>query len=135
MNNKTVLGIIVVLLLVGGAFFIFFPSGKGKNTPPTPKAAPTIAPSPVLRAVTLGDNGFLPSTIEIKAGETVSWTNRSGENASVNSDPHPTHNKNTFLNLGEFPSGTTVQTVFTKEGTYTYHNHLNPSQKGTVIVK
>ena len=135
MNNKTVLGIIVILLLVGGAFFIFFPSGKDKGKPSAPKAAPSIAPSPTLRTVTLNNNGFLPSTIEIKVGETVSWTNRSGENASVNSDPHPTHNKNTFLNLGEFPSGTTVQTVFSKQGTYGYHNHLNPSQKGIVIVK
>lgn len=63
------------------------------------------------------------------------WTNKSGATATVNSDAHPTHLLWPFLNLGSFDDGKSLSVVFDKAGTYTYHNHFSPSQKGTVIVE
>src|SRR4030043_2128666 len=50
--------------------------------------------------ISLTSAGYEPSEITIKAGNTVVWTNNSGKEATVNSDPHPTHLLWPFLNLG-----------------------------------
>jgi plastocyanin len=61
--------------------------------------------------------------------------NKSGKTVTVNSDNHPTHKLYPFLNLGAFENGSSVQAVFDKAGTYTYHDHFNPSNIGKVIVQ
>lgn len=86
-------------------------------------------------AVTLTATGFNPQIITVKVGTKVAWTNKSGENATVNSAPHPTHTAYPPLNLGTFVDGAIVSLVFDKAGSYGYHNHLDASQKGTVIVE
>ncbi len=85
--------------------------------------------------VTLTKSGFSPATLTIKANSRVAWVNNSGQPASVNSNDHPTHKLYPPLNLGLFNSGSSVQLVFDKPGTYKYHNHLNPAQTGTIIVQ
>ena len=134
MNNKVILGIaLVIVILIAG---IFITSSKS-DIPNSSQSIETneIPTPPKILDVSLTNNGFVPKTITINKGETVSWINKSNEDGTVNSDPHPTHNLYKFLNLGEFPPGSTVQAIFSETGTFTYHNHLNPSQKGTVIVK
>lgn len=68
-------------------------------------------------------------------GTTVVWVNNNGQAATVNSDPHPTHTLFPFLNLGGFEDGSSVSAKFDKVGVYTYHNHLDPTETGTVIVE
>lgn len=85
--------------------------------------------------IKLNKTGFNPASVDTGIGTRVVFINESGEMATVNSDDHPTHTKFPFLNLGEFGNGSSVQAVFDKAGTFTYHNHLNPGQKGTVVVK
>lgn len=148
MNNKILIGVALVLVLGIGAFLLL--SNQANNTgtvevatTPTPTAttsSPTTSASPSAvmekgRNVTVNANGFAPQTLSIKAGTKVTWTNKSGETATVNSAPHPTHTLFPFLNLASFDDGASVEVVFDKAGTYTYHNHLNPSQTGTVIVE
>ncbi len=85
--------------------------------------------------ITLTKSGFSPSTLTVKTGSRVVWVNNSGSSASVNSADHPTHKVYSPLNLGLFNSGSSVQLVFDKPGTYKYHNHLNPTQIGTIVVQ
>jgi plastocyanin len=85
--------------------------------------------------VSLTENGYSPMTLKIKAGSKVTWTNNSGVMATVSSDPHPTHTDYPPLNLGKFEDGATLSLIFDKPGTYGYHNHLNSSQTGTIIVE
>lgn len=85
--------------------------------------------------VTLTQDGFSPATLTVKAGETVTWVNKSGTDATVNSDPHPTHENYTPLNLGKLSDGGTLSLKFDKSGTYGYHNHFDASQKGTIVVQ
>jgi len=68
-------------------------------------------------------------------GTKVVWIKKSGAVATVNSADHPTHLVYPPINMGEFKDGTSVQLVFDKPGTYKYHNHLIPSQTGTVVVE
>lgn len=93
--------------------------------------------APVKGAVVTYDvNGFSPKTITIKKGETVVFQNKTGKPASVASNDHPTH-----LLYPEFDQYKTDQRgkdefrfTFKKVGTWGYHDHLNATVGGTVVV-
>lgn len=135
MNSKLLL-IIIVLIVVFGAFTFL---GNKKTNPtttiqPTTKPTVTEANNPIT-TVALTDTGFTPKDITVKVGTRVVWENKSGKAATVNSADHPTHLLYPFLNLGEFADGSSVQVVIDKPGKYSYHNHLNASETGTVTVE
>src|ERR1043166_4872232 len=65
-------------------------------------------PMPQENVITLSSSGFSPNTITIKTDTAVRWKNAKGEDASVNSDDHPTNKKYPFLNLGKFKDGQTL---------------------------
>lgn len=137
MNNKFLLIIVVIAVLLGGFFLL---GNKTKDNQvnqnqTTQKQNPTPAKTVEGKEVAVTNTGFEPQTITIKAGQRVVWTNKSGASVTVSSDSHPTHLLWPFLNLGQFADGSSVSVVFEKAGKYTYHNHLNPSQTGTVIVE
>lgn len=153
MNSKWIVGIIAALVVIVGSLFIFSnryspsapatpaPTQASTQTQTQPTAAPTsgsvtTTPSTTSeQVITLTQNGFSPATLTIKAGTTVSWENKSGSDATVNSAPHPAHTDFPPLNLGTFPDGGKLSLTFDKPGTYRYHNHFNASQKGTIIVQ
>lgn len=85
--------------------------------------------------VSLTSEGFSPQTITISAGEEVIWVNESGDQATVDSSVHPTHRDHPFLNLGVFEVGEQHSLVFDEPGEYKYHDHLNASRFGTVVVE
>lgn len=137
MNNKLIWIVVGAVIVVAGAF-VLINNNAGTNQPQTTQnetATPTQAEQPQQSAVTVTSSGFEPATITVAPGTQVVWTNNSGTEVTVSSDVHPTHLLFPFLNLGNFDDGSSVSIVFDKEGTFTYHNHFNASQKGTVIVK
>ncbi len=76
--------------------------------------------------VNIENFAFSPSTIKIKAGETVTWVNN--DNA-----PHT-------VTGNEFDSGTLNKNqeykhIFSQPGTYEYICNFHTSMKGTVIVE
>lgn len=85
--------------------------------------------------ITYSTNGFSPSSVTIKAGQAVEFKNTSPATVQVNSAPHPTHELFPELNLGSIVAGQSKTATLTKTGTYKYHNHLNPSENGTIIVE
>lgn len=142
---------VVIYLIIGGIIYAgvyyFFLAKKGGYSQSSSQTQPTIRQSSPTSAtespttqqsqntVTLTSNGFSPATLTIKTGKTVTWVNKSGESATVNSDPHPTHTDYTPLNLDNFLDGGTLTLTFDKPGTFGYHNHLNPSEWGTITVQ
>ena len=85
--------------------------------------------------VTYSDSGFSPATINAKVGQKVVFKNTSSAAIQVNSAPHPTHTLYPELNIGMVAAGASGSTTFVKAGTYKYHNHLNASQNGTIVVE
>ena len=142
-----VLGVVALVLL--GGVFLFKKTMTSKQPVATENVAPGLKPeitlAPEVSASTkpetspveiiLGVDNFSSVTVTIKTGSKVVWTNKSGGMATVNSDPHPQHTDYQPLNLGRFSDGGTLELVFDKAGTYKYHNHLDASQAGTVIVE
>lgn len=110
-------------------------SGQYQYNPTAPVSTTTSSPAQQQNAVTLTQNGWSPATLTIKAGQAVTWINKSGQDATVNSNPHPTHTDYPPLNLGSFSNGVSLSLLFPKAGTYGYHNHLNPGQTATIIVQ
>lgn len=132
--------VIVVVLIAAVGIFAFM--GNKKTAAPTiqPTTQQTVSPTAAQTnnsntAVTLTGSGFEPKEITVKAGTTVVWENKSGIDATVSSDNHPTHLLYPFLNLGKFADGSSVQVVFEKAGKYSYHNHFNASERGFVTVE
>lgn len=123
-----------------------YPSGtQDSAVPPTstqpvisPEVSGTLSPStePLSSTtVSISESGFEPASVTINAGETIIWNNADTATHTVNSDPHPIHTTYPPLNLGPISPGTSKSLSFPTPGTYTYHDHLNPSLKGTVIVQ
>ncbi len=91
------------------------------------------------QVVTFTDSGVNPAQVTVKSGQTVTWTNNSSKTVQVASNPHPTHTANRELSNGQsvldLASGKSASVTLTKTGTWGFHDHLNPSTVGTVIVQ
>lgn len=86
--------------------------------------------------ITYKDNGFSPAEITIKSQTTVTFENQSSQSLWVASNPHPVHTD--YLGFDakqDLKTGSKYRFTFDKIGRFGYHNHLNPSQRGLVIVE
>ena len=157
--NKTLLFVVVGLLLLGGVFVLSknqttVTSGtqeqqqstevEDKNDVTEKKDEVGEKEDEVMEkeedegertVVSVTDTGFEPQSVTVKAGSKVVWRNKTNATANVSSAKHPTHLEYPPFNLGNFERGETVSLVFTEPGTYNYHDHLNPSKFGTVVVE
>jgi len=87
-------------------------------------------------AVAFTNEGFSPETITVEPGETVTWTNQSQEKMWVASSVHPTHNQLPGFDQREgVDESASYSYQFQQKGEWSYHNHLRPTHKGTVIVE
>lgn len=85
--------------------------------------------------VSFNGNTFSPATLNIETGDNVRFVNNSVVALDLSSDPHPTHTNYPLLNYGAINiNGGTGIVVFNEVGTFGYHNHENPNQKGTIVV-
>lgn len=135
MGGKIFFVIAIIVAIVVAIFFLAqgkslnqLLGGMKINTPPTPVAQTIVT-------VTYTGSGFSPKNTTVEKGTRVTWVNKSGKDATVNSDDYPTNKKFPFLNLGDYPDGSSVQVVFNKTGTFTYYNYFTPTHHGTVTVK
>lgn len=84
--------------------------------------------------VTYTDSGFSPSTLTVEAGDTVVFRNETATPFWPASAVHPTH-----LLYPEFDAKAAISGnysfTFNRVGTWKYHNHLNTSQTGTIVVE
>lgn len=155
-KNYVVIGAIVVLLLVGGAVFAFRrqvkqaltgnqtlqqASGQAQQTNQTVPTAPSQPTSPTGTTMASVEvdytaTGFSPATVTVKKGTTVKFINKSDGQMEVASNPHPIHTD--YPGFDQYKSAQKGQMeydfTFEKVGTWGYHNHLNPTDTGTVVV-
>lgn len=144
MNNKILIGIVLISVIVGA---IILMSGGKKSQVQIPdnnnngagESTSTTESQPGQTGETVNidvtSSGFSTASVKVKPGTKVVWNNKSGADISINSDDHPTHRLFKELNIGHIPDNTSVSLVFNKPGTYTYHDHYNPSRTGTVVVE
>ncbi len=128
---KTVL-IVLIALVLGVLATVLWPkivfSPHTNATFAVAKAVPTIQ-------VTIDQHGFTPSSTQIHVGATVTWSNNGPDNHQVTANPYPSGSSLPSLNSGQLSSGQTYKYKFTKAGTYSYHDQLNPLLSGTIVVQ
>lgn len=96
-----------------------------------------------------GTSGFSPATVTVKVGEKVTFINDTSGAMWVAADEHPTHTEfdgsdrathcsGSYTGATPFDqcqAGPTYTFVFTKAGTFEYHNHSAAQFGGTVVVQ
>lgn len=143
MNNKNIIVLIIVLLVIGAGIYFFTPkpisaptipatnSTTSNSTIPTPEPTPVStpvpvsAPTPIIHNVSIAGFAFSPSSITVKKGDTIVWMNK-------DSAPHTVTGGN--LNSPTLSQNKTYSFVFDKTGTFSYHCSIHPSMTGTVTV-
>lgn len=96
------------------------------------------------QTVTYTDSGFAPASLTIKKGDTVVFKNTASDGVRVSSNPHPLHNgypttggcvTSTFDSCSNVTPGQSWSFKFDITGSWGYHNHLNSSERGTIVVQ
>ena len=87
--------------------------------------------------------GFNPSTLMIRSGETVTWVNKESLPSWPASAVHPSHNVypesdgcigSKFDACRGLKQGESYSFTFNQKGTWKYHDHLSSGNTGTIIV-
>ncbi|HEX7260077.1 MAG TPA: cupredoxin domain-containing protein [Candidatus Saccharimonadia bacterium] len=113
-------------------------TSESQTTPPaaTPQpAADQPASESTVVTVNYDNNGFNPTTITIKSGQTLTFVNKTSSSIQPASDPHPQHTENPELNVGNVSAGQSKSVTPKKTGTFGMHDHLNPSHTVAITVE
>lgn len=165
MKTSSITTIIIALIIIVGAVWYFSsqpaPSPLGTSptsTAPTGTQAPTTTPTttgstasaPMSATVHYTASGFSPATVTIAEGGSVTFVADPGAGSMwVASGVHPTHavydgtSRTEHCAAGytgpapfdECAAGSTFTFTFDKVGSWQYHNHLDASNTGTVVVQ
>ena len=125
--KNTIIFVVVILVIVGGAYFL---AGKAESPTLTPAPLPTtpaVTSTPKTYNVSIQNFAFNQKSITIKKGDTVVWTNKDSVSHTVTG------------NTGGPVSGTlknneTYSFTFNDPGTFNYYCIPHPSMTGTVVV-
>lgn len=91
---------------------------------------------PEVLEVQMTANGFSPATITINKGDYIQFANVDSQPHWPASNPHPVHTDLPGFDAKQgVAPGAYYRYQFTKVGSWGYHDHLHPSNGGTVIVK
>lgn len=122
------------------------PTAETPNQGETAVTAAALAPLEDVTVVTFTEKGYEPSSVEIVKGGTVRFENRSNRDTWPASAFHPTHTIYPEKTAGDclgsafdacrgVPPGESWAFTFNSVGSWRYHDHLNASKTGTVVVK
>ena len=150
--------IVVAVVVIGGLIYWFTMQGgaptyteplgqtqqyQGVNPSPTPTptpaptptptpVAPPPMPTPVLTpnpiSATIQNFQFSPSTLTVKKGTKVTWTNNDGASHTVTAD------QGSGPASSPLGQGDTYSYTFNTVGTFNYHCSIHPSMHGSVVV-
>jgi len=120
------------------------PTTPTTETPTTPTTTTPSATAAKTVTVEMISSGFSPSSVEINKGDTVVFLNKNTADRWPASASHPTHTVypesggcvgSKFDACGRIAPGQSFTFTFNQEGSWGYHDHLNPSLRGTIVVK
>ena len=140
--------LIIFLVILVFAFFLvrekIAPNApEGNLLPGNSPVSSDAVPSGTL-SVSYTDNGFVPSTLTVQAGDSVTFVNDSSGSFWPASAIHPSHTAypttggcigSTFDACEALSPGSSWSFVFDIPGSWKYHNHLNAGHFGTIVVE
>ena len=143
MKKRMLISIVILLLLVAGYFIFPESAEKVKNTynkltgftirggiNDTPLINTSeIYTSPVTNNITIKRYEFIPETLTIKQGDSVTWTNKDSARHTVTSDTE------SELDSDLLSKDNTYVHVFNEKGEFSYHCKPHPYMTGKIIVE
>jgi YVTN family beta-propeller protein len=98
---------------------------------PAPQAPAPVAAAPQNQAVALSiaKFAFVPATITVSAGQSITWTNTDPVAHTATSDDRTTWDS------GALSPNATFSATISQPGTYEYHCTIHPFIRGTVVVQ
>jgi plastocyanin len=101
------------------------------STPaPTPVVTPTPASTPTTAQASVNISGlaYIPQTLTVSIGTTVTWTNNDSVTHTVTSDDN-------LFDSGNLAKGATFSHTFEQKGTFNYHCTIHPFMTAKIIVE
>ncbi|OHA66970.1 MAG: hypothetical protein A3C82_02700 [Candidatus Wildermuthbacteria bacterium RIFCSPHIGHO2_02_FULL_47_12] len=152
-TSYILIGIVIAVVVIGGV--LMFQSNNNGQMPSlseeenmTPPLGEQVQSSSV---VTYTDSGYSPKELTVKKGDIVTFTNMSSMPMWTAFAMHPTHTvypgtdiKNCenpgmmdmmFDSCAQIPTGQIWKFQFNETGEWGYHNHMQASHWGKVIVQ
>lgn len=132
---RTTRTILAAVMLVAAAA-----CGGGSDSPTSPTPPPTQQPPPSQQGttITIGAGGVMtPPVLTVARGTRVTFINNDSRARDINDDPHPTHGDcPPIQEIGFIQTGQTKQTgALNTARTCGYHDHNEPTVRGTIIVQ
>jgi plastocyanin len=127
LNNKIIIGIGLVILIIGGFIFL----GKNYSSTTTAPAIPaTSSPQPTVQVssntVEIKNFAFNPAELVVKKGMTVTWVNQDSVTHRIKSD--------TF-NSQDLSQGASFSFTFENTGSFDYICGIHTSMTGNIKVE
>jgi amicyanin len=131
-NNKGTLIGIAAIVLVAIIALAGINAAKSKPTAPTTAATSSseVSAAVATNSVSIKNYMFMPMSIKVKVGSTVTWTNEDSVHHNVVATTASADAPNGPL-IGQ---GQTYSFKFTKAGTYSLYCQVHPYMHSTVIV-
>lgn len=136
-KTAAILGMAAILMLSVACGGSDDSDDTGGSAPPaisSPVIAATAAgvtPTPVAPTFTAQNFKYAPATVQVKAGATVSWTNKDGELHTVTAGTQAAPTGQFNLQL---PAGGTVTQKFDTAGSYMFFCTLHSGMFGEIVV-
>ncbi|SHM95053.1 cupredoxin family copper-binding protein [Mucilaginibacter sp. OK098] len=107
------------LIVLAGLSLIYSCSSNKAKVNPTPSTpAATVA---------IQNFAFVPATVNIKVGNSITWTN-------MDTAPHTATDLANAFDSGSLTTGKTFNFTFNTAGTYTYHCLIHSMMKTATVV-
>ncbi len=155
MNQRVIAIIAVLVVLIGGWYLV----SRAPESAPIPGSETNNVDNGALgivaedtetmKTIRYTDAGYVPNSVTIPVGGTITWVNDTSKNMWVASAMHPTHTAYSGTNLSQHcpdtsgdafdqctggAPGTTYSFTFDKAGTWRYHDHIDATKFGSVVV-
>ncbi|MBI2632509.1 hypothetical protein HYW75_05885 [Candidatus Pacearchaeota archaeon] len=157
--------IVIIALLIIGGFIYYSATGSNSGTKNVNTAGSTLkvsgeensivpanqdAESAKEHTIEILSSGFSPSSLEINAGDSVTWVNKDSSEHWPASAMHPTHTvypgsdikkcgtaeqSKIFDACNGLSEGESWSFTFNEKGSWNYHDHLFSGRFGKIIVK
>lgn len=149
MKKGIVLAVVALLAVVGAVFVLSEKTDDASNlniddtsssqTPAaednTSEQSPASTENAQEATITYTNDGFSPASLTVKSGTVVTVKNESSRPLQFSSDPHPEHTNNSELNESVTSPGKSTTFTAKRTGTYGYHNHLDETHTGSLVVE
>lgn len=126
---------------------VFVAAACNRNNPsaneitnPTPSPSPTSVKPEAIELTSLeivvSDTSVTPKDSKVKKGSVVTFVNKGTKTHWIASDPHPTHTDYSgFDPQRGIAPGQSWSFTFDKVGLWKFHDHLQPTLRGSIIVE